>query len=709
VILTREVYEDQPIDGKWMYGYEDYEWFWRVTKAGHRILFTDQLTGQHHHRRSFRHLVLEYRRAAHGCANFIKTHPDSPLARKRRQQAMLLPSAGLAGLATAGTAVVEGQWIAVTMVIAAGMGLLMAREFASSRTAESLAYPIAGGTLGVVFTLSVARGLLFGTGSRTAAAPAWDTATPPRRRICWPLVALLALQAGLSLSLVWSNTAFGDEALYLWAGHLELAHWLHGFPLPTGGGYYSDFSHIFSGAPMIYPPLGALADSLGGLAAARILSLAFMLGATALLYSVAARMFGTRAALIAAAIWAVSEPVLRLSFATYDSMSVFLVSVAVWMAIQAPHKYRRGERILAAAFFMAAANVVAYSSAVADPVFIAFVLMAYIPVLGRRQAISCAAWLAAALAFFVGLLPTALHLWPGIIHTVLARAIGRSGYLLILRDTWLWTGMILVLALLGLAVAIGSKEKRHLIALLAVMFVGAVIIPVEQMRLETATALDKHAALGLWFATMGAGYAIDRLATLQLPDARPVVTAAIATVAVLFPGISGWTAAYAEFHIWPNANQFVAAFKSEAAATSGKLAAEGVFGPAAGGRQVLEYYTAFGHQWWRWTGLSLAPTSTPPSKWREYYRSQLRHDDLGTVALFYNVGMSSESFGTLLFRDSPGKARQILLHSAVNSRVPGLIALTQAIESDHSYRLATSGSYGSSSTYVIWQRSGAAG
>ena len=66
-------------------------------RPAHRILFTDELTGRHHHRRSFRHLVTEYRRAAQGCAKFIKTHPTVPLARKRRQQALLLPSAGLAG------------------------------------------------------------------------------------------------------------------------------------------------------------------------------------------------------------------------------------------------------------------------------------------------------------------------------------------------------------------------------------------------------------------------------------------------------------------------------------------------------------------------------------------------------------------------------------------------------------------------------------
>ena len=72
----------------------------------------------------------------------------------------------------------------------------------------------------------------------------------------WPLVGILVVQAGLSLRLVWSNTAYQDEALYLWAGHLEWAHWLHGVAVP-------DFASYFSGAPVIYPPLGAAADSIG--------------------------------------------------------------------------------------------------------------------------------------------------------------------------------------------------------------------------------------------------------------------------------------------------------------------------------------------------------------------------------------------------------------------------------------------------------------
>ena len=33
--------------------------------------------------------------------------------------------------------------------------------------------------------------------------------------------------------LIWSNTAFQDEALYLRAGHLEWAQWLHQTPIPN--------------------------------------------------------------------------------------------------------------------------------------------------------------------------------------------------------------------------------------------------------------------------------------------------------------------------------------------------------------------------------------------------------------------------------------------------------------------------------------------
>ena len=107
-----------------------------------------------------------------------------------------------------------------------------------------------------------------------------------RRLLMHPLTAICAVQAALSLSLVWSNTAFADEAQYLSSGQLEWAHWLHGAYVPPY------LLSSFSGSPVIYPPVGALANSIGGLAGARILSLLFMLGATILLYLTASRLLG---------------------------------------------------------------------------------------------------------------------------------------------------------------------------------------------------------------------------------------------------------------------------------------------------------------------------------------------------------------------------------------------------------------------------------
>ena len=122
----------------------------------------------------------------------------------------------------------------------------------------------------------------------------------------WPLLAVLAVQAALSASMVRASTAFGDEALYLSAGHLEWSHWLHGTQIPA-------YQTWFSGAPVIYPPIGAIADSLGGLAAARLLSLVFMLGVTSFVWGTATRLLADkRAAFFAAALFAVLAPTLHL-------------------------------------------------------------------------------------------------------------------------------------------------------------------------------------------------------------------------------------------------------------------------------------------------------------------------------------------------------------------------------------------------------------
>jgi hypothetical protein len=208
---------------------------------------------------------------------------------------------------------------------------------------------------------------LAAVGSTTAIppvpAPESHHQRPGRARAPFPLDAILAVQIVLSARLLWSNSAFNDEALYLWSGHWEIAHLLDGAAIPQ-------FQRYFSGAPVIYPVIAAVADSYGGLVLARLLSLAFMLGATVLLYGATGRLFGRRSASWAAAVFALLGPVQFLgSFATYDAMAIFLLALGSYLVICA--RGRMTEPLLfVAALVLALADATKYATALWDPVVI---------------------------------------------------------------------------------------------------------------------------------------------------------------------------------------------------------------------------------------------------------------------------------------------------------------------------------------------------
>src|SRR5690348_5379687 len=211
----------------------------------------------------------------------------------------------------------------------------------------------------------------------------------------WPLLVVLVVQAALSLRLVGADTAFQDEALYLWAGHLEWARLLHGTPIPP-------FPSYFSGAPVIYPPLAALADSAGGLAAARILSLVFMLGASTLLWATARLLSGRRAAFFAVALFAVLGPTLHLgAFATYDAMSLFLIALAAWLVVRAGERPDATGWMVAAGAALALANATSYPSALFDPVVLVLALLTALPRPGGKLAAARALTLLAVLAVLI--------------------------------------------------------------------------------------------------------------------------------------------------------------------------------------------------------------------------------------------------------------------------------------------------------------------
>ena len=188
VIMESGVYADCPMDDKWGYGYEDYEWFWRLASTGHKILYAAGLEGAHHHRQSFRALAWEYLVSANGCATFVRAYPDSPLARKRRRQAVLLPLAATAAVAGAAAAAVFGYGVPLFVVASAAATWLLSREVALARRLEAMAYVLPALALGSLFVFSLGWRLL-ASGRVKVIRRIW--AWPLRRLACdLPVAAL---------------------------------------------------------------------------------------------------------------------------------------------------------------------------------------------------------------------------------------------------------------------------------------------------------------------------------------------------------------------------------------------------------------------------------------------------------------------------------------------------------------------------------------
>jgi Dolichyl-phosphate-mannose-protein mannosyltransferase len=543
----------------------------------------------------------------------------------------------------------------------------------------------------------------------SSADPGVSGAAPsasPRRRLRWrvllhPLTVICAVQAACSLSLVWSNTAFTDEADYLRLGHLILASWLHGKSWPATFG-----EKILSGSPFIYPPIGAMADSLGGLAAARILSLAFLVAATVLLYSAARRLLGPTEAAIAAALWALSEPVIRLAFATYDPMSVFLVALAAWLAVQAGYRSRPVALGAACAAALALSTATAYSGLVIDPIVVAFAFLVWLPRHGIRRACYSTAWLAGAWLVFFTLLITVSRSWSGIVFTVLNRQVDDfQSARVILIDVLAYSGLIIVAALAAAVIAVRAENGQRR-ALLVLLSGTALLVPAAQFYVRTGWALDKHLAYGIWFAAIAAGYGCRmtvRWLSASLRDRRGVV-ALVGVAALLVAGAADRQLASVTFRAWQNSSAFIAAFRPVAARSDGLIF-------ASAQKRVAEYYTPEGNEWWRWkiTDLPLDPAGVPRADWYSYYLARLRSGQYGVIALFYDrpASLTLPGSGPSPISRASLISAQLLGLAPLKSSEPGVTVLTRVLAHDREYRLMAVGPYDSlpeAGVFAIWQR-----
>ena len=439
----------------------------------------------------------------------------------------------------------------------------------------------------------------------SAERPATDPVDMPAERLgrtlasrSWPLLAVLAAQGALSVRLVRSNTAFQDEGLYLWSGHLELAHLLHHAPIP-------DFPTYFSGAPVIYPVIAALADDVGGLTAARLLSLAFILLATVLLHGVTRRLFSSRAAaLFAAMLFAGTGSAQFLSgFATYDAMALVLLAAATWLGVVAAGcRLPAGiSLIVIGALALAAANATKYASALFDPVVIVVTALAAWRRSGRRTGLTAGLVMA---IVTVGVLAAAYRAAgpsyaDGIGFSTLSRASGTDASRSIMAMSSRWVGINALLGVAG-AVVITHAWRHWPTTLLAWTLAGAVFLaPVEQARIHTYVSLFKHVGYGAWFASAAGGYllaalprAAGRVRSGGVSARRSAWWLRAAIAAAVAAGTVGIVIADAQYQGWPDSRGLTAAIQ-RLGTPGGRYLAEDSNVPA--------YYLMRSVQWTQWS------------------------------------------------------------------------------------------------------------
>ena len=367
----------------------------------------------------------------------------------------------------------------------------------------------------------------------------------------WPLFVVLAVQAALSLRLIWANTAFLDEATYIWAGRIELWHLVSGSPVPV-------YATYFSGSPAIYPPLAGFADMIGGLIAARLLSLAFMLGTTCFLWGSTRRLFGRRAALCAVAVFvSLGSTQFLGALATYDAMALSLLTLSVWLVVVAKDRTDSTLLLVGAVAALALANATKYATGLFDPVVIAVAVLTSPRGLkagvGRGGLIACCT---------VGLIAALLAIGgpeyvAGLQFTTLSRAAGGQSPGLVLADSVRWIGVAMAVAAAGIVVA--WRRDKQKVVLISAFVVAGVLAPFNQARIHTTVSLSKHVDFGAWFACIAAGYAIAALSRMGQRRWLNAGAAAAVSAAVLAPGGSAGRAQASDFtHAWPNSAQMAA-------------------------------------------------------------------------------------------------------------------------------------------------------
>ena len=274
------------------------------------------------------------------------------------------------------------------------------------------------------------------------------------------IAAILVIQTVLSIRLLYSSIASGDEALYIYSGHQLIRELWHG----GGSPYYETY---FSGAPVIYPVLAAMVDQIGGLVLVRLMSCVFMLVATGLLFMTARQIFGYWPAVTGAGLFVALGITQGMGvLATYDAMALMLMALAAWSAVRAANSTGW---FLAVPAILLLANATKYPSLLFDSVVIVLAGLRLREEGWRRvgQRITVLSSVTVSLIVIAVALAGTSYL-KGIMFTTLARSSGQAGVqfgwdsatpLQVAKYSWSLMGIVVCLGFAALAVSL-LLERR---------------------------------------------------------------------------------------------------------------------------------------------------------------------------------------------------------------------------------------------------------
>ena len=419
--------------------------------------------------------------------------------------------------------------------------------------------------------------------------PAAKSLSVPLRLPRTPLPFILALQAAISL-ITLHNTAFQDEALYLFAGRQIVRSWFGGPPV------VEPYAQYFSGYPKLYPALAGGLDMLGGVEAARFFSLLCILGITTCVFYITRRLFDEGSALFATIVFAFQGSVLFIArLATYDAACLLFLALATTIALRVGTMPQRRALLWSAALgpLLLLAVGLKYAGLLFVPSIILLLFIQTMQIQGWRYALRYLGAAMASLAAMMGLVvllvsPDALI---GLSFTTTNRvAFDRTPALTLAGVVLTLGGIALSLGVLGFCMLRG-KQFWLGIPLLFTAFLA----PAYHLYKGESISLNKHIAFAVFFVAPLAGFALTRLAgQVGRETGGKRWPMAVAICLVIF-GL-GMQQAQTQYHVWADSSNMIMTMRT--------LVRPGV------GHYLVEEYDVARYSLqdvtapWQWTGVN---------------------------------------------------------------------------------------------------------